>query len=586
MNASRPPFDNPKVREAVNMLLNRQEIIDGALFGAGVPAGPLSPALVNWAVDPSTFACYTQIVEGAKALLTEAGVATPLKLTMNVLPRQDTRDIAQVVQQQLAAGGIEVELINQEIGQFVQDWRNSNFDMFVSANGGSPDPDEYFYRTFRGGGSTNVFKYDDAEIDGWLDKAVPIPIRRPARRSMTRSRQKLACDGPAAHLAYGTLFTAVNAKVQGFEIYVERPPDQPRQRHRRRVASSHRRSIVLRRLSFRTSIAAVHATALHAEPDRRSPGRAVRRLDHRLPDDPPHPRRRRRHHAGRQYRNHARAHRRTAAAASGSTSRSSSNTGTGSGARCSGDLGTSLWTGRPVAEEIVANIWPTIELTILVDPRRRRALRAARLLHGRSARQGRGSRRAHRRHRRAHHSLLLAGHRLDLPARQVRCPACRRSAMCRSPKTRWAISQRMVLPVIALSLPMLANLSRLVRSAMLDALGQDYIRTAKAKGAGRRRIIYKHALRNALIPFITSVGVSAGYLLGGAIVIEQVFAIPGLGRLVLGAIAERNYPLIQATILVMTAAFVIVNFIVDLLYAVIDPRVAPNDRRLCAATSC
>jgi peptide/nickel transport system permease protein len=128
--------------------------------------------------------------------------------------------------------------------------------------------------------------------------------------------------------------------------------------------------------------------------------------------------------------------------------------------------------------------------------------------------------------------------------------------------------------VIALSLPMLANLSRLVRSAMLDALSQDYIRTAKAKGAGRRRIIYKHALRNALIPFITSVGVSAGYLLGGAIVIEQVFAIPGLGRLVLGAIAERNYPLVQATILVMTTAFVVVNFLVDLLYAVIDPRVS------------
>ncbi len=95
--------------------------------------------------------------------------------------------------------------------------------------------------------------------------------------------------------------------------------------------------------------------------------------------------------------------------------------------------------------------------------------------------------------------------------------------------------QRMILPVIALSLPMLANLSRLVRSAMLDALGQDYVRTARAKGAGRRRVVYRHALRNALIPFITSVGVSMGYLLGGAIVVEQVFADPrpwppGAGR--------------------------------------------------------
>jgi peptide/nickel transport system permease protein len=133
--------------------------------------------------------------------------------------------------------------------------------------------------------------------------------------------------------------------------------------------------------------------------------------------------------------------------------------------------------------------------------------------------------------------------------------------------------QRMVLPAVALGLPILANLSRLVRSAMLDALGQDYIRTARAKGASERLVVYKHALRNALIPFITSVGIMTGYLLGGAIVVEQVFAIPGLGRLILGAIAERNYPLIQATILVVTVGFVLVNFLVDLLYVVIDPRV-------------
>ncbi len=133
--------------------------------------------------------------------------------------------------------------------------------------------------------------------------------------------------------------------------------------------------------------------------------------------------------------------------------------------------------------------------------------------------------------------------------------------------------QRMLLPALALALPILANLSRLVRSAMLDALGQDYIRTARAKGASERLVVYKHALRNALIPFITSVGIMTGYLLGGAIVVEQVFAIPGLGRLILGAIAERNYPLIQATILVVTVGFVLVNFLVDVLFGLIDPRV-------------
>jgi peptide/nickel transport system permease protein len=132
---------------------------------------------------------------------------------------------------------------------------------------------------------------------------------------------------------------------------------------------------------------------------------------------------------------------------------------------------------------------------------------------------------------------------------------------------------RLVLPAFALALPILANLARLVRSAMLDALQQDYIRTARAKGVPERTILFRHALRNALIPFVTSAGIMTGYLLGGAIVVEQVFAIPGLGRLILGAIAERNYPLVQATILVITFTFVLVNFVVDLLYAAIDPRV-------------
>jgi peptide/nickel transport system permease protein len=132
---------------------------------------------------------------------------------------------------------------------------------------------------------------------------------------------------------------------------------------------------------------------------------------------------------------------------------------------------------------------------------------------------------------------------------------------------------RMILPAFALSLPIMANLARLLRAAMLEALQQDFVRTARAKGVGEGVVFFRHALRNALIPFVTSVGITTGYLLGGAIVIEQVFAIPGLGRLILGAIAERNYPLVQASILVVTTVFVLVNAGVDVLYAAIDPRV-------------
>jgi len=132
--------------------------------------------------------------------------------------------------------------------------------------------------------------------------------------------------------------------------------------------------------------------------------------------------------------------------------------------------------------------------------------------------------------------------------------------------------RRMILPGIALSLPVLAALSRIVRSAMLEALGQDYVRTARAKGVSPARVVFVHALRNALIPFITSVGIMVGYQFGGAVVVEQVFALPGLGRLMVGAIAERNFPLVQASILLATVAFVLVNFVVDLLYIAVDPR--------------
>ena len=218
MNTSRGVLGDAKVRRAVNMLLDRDEIIAGALFGAGVPAGPLSPALATWALQTSEYECYKKDIDGAKALLKEAG-AEGTELSILVLPRQDAKDIAQVIQQQLSAGGITVTLLNKEIGEFVQDWKNSDFDMFVSANGGSPDPDEYFYRTFRTGGSTNVFKYSDTQIDKWLDEGRKLTDPADRKAVYDQVQRKLACEGPISHIAYGNLSTAINNKVSGFEIY-------------------------------------------------------------------------------------------------------------------------------------------------------------------------------------------------------------------------------------------------------------------------------------------------------------------------------------------------------------------------------
>ena len=242
------------------------------------------------------------------------------------------------------------------------------------------------------------------------------------------------------------------------------------------------------------------------------------------------------------------------------------------GAALTGDLGTSLWTGRPVAREILDHLGPTVELTLLA------------LVLGAGLAVPLGCLMAQTRGKRADVALRVAaiagltvpsfwlGIVLILLLAEV-APGFASLGYVPFRDDPLGNLSRMALPALALALPILANLSRLLRSAMLDALGQDYVRTARAKGADETLVVYKHALRNALIPFVTGVGITAGYLLGGAIVVEQVFAIPGLGRLILGAIAERNYPLLQATILVVTAAFVVLNFLVDLLYLGIDPRV-------------
>ena len=131
----------------------------------------------------------------------------------------------------------------------------------------------------------------------------------------------------------------------------------------------------------------------------------------------------------------------------------------------------------------------------------------------------------------------------------------------------------MLLPALSLGTVLASNVTRMTRSAMLDVLGRDYVRTARAKGLARRVVILRHALKNALIPVVTVSGLQVGYLLGGAIIVEEVFTPPGLGRLLLWGIYGRDYPVVQGTVLCVAVAFVLVNFVVDLLYAVLDPRI-------------
>jgi peptide/nickel transport system permease protein len=137
----------------------------------------------------------------------------------------------------------------------------------------------------------------------------------------------------------------------------------------------------------------------------------------------------------------------------------------------------------------------------------------------------------------------------------------------------WPFLQHLILPALALALAYVALIARVTRASMLDVLSQDYVRTAKAKGVMPRAILFRHALKNAAVPVITVIGLGVATLIGGAVVTETVFAIPGLGRLTVDAILHRDYPVIQGVVLLFSFSYVLVNLIVDLLYTLFDPRI-------------
>ena len=241
-------------------------------------------------------------------------------------------------------------------------------------------------------------------------------------------------------------------------------------------------------------------------------------------------------------------------------------------AMAQGDFGVSIWTGKPVIEDIAQRIGVTAELTALS------------LLLAVALSVPAGALMAYFRGSVSDvlmrlvtitgvtmpafwlGALLIFGWAIWFPQWQTL------GSIPPFSDDPWLHLQRMFLPTLTCALPVIASLARIMRSAMIDALGQDYIRTARSKGLDEWTVTFKHALRNSLIPYVTALGIMAGYLFSGAIVVEQVYAIPGLGRLMLGAIADRNYPLIQTSILVVTCAFVVINAIIDLLYRVIDKR--------------
>jgi len=133
--------------------------------------------------------------------------------------------------------------------------------------------------------------------------------------------------------------------------------------------------------------------------------------------------------------------------------------------------------------------------------------------------------------------------------------------------------RHLILPTLSGGLVYMALIARMTRATMLEVLGENYIRTARAKGIGNRRLLLRHALKNAAIPIVTTIGLGVALLLGGVIVTESVFAIPGIGRLTVDSVLRRDYPVIQGIVLVTSAVYVLINLVIDLLYTVFDPRI-------------
>jgi len=140
----------------------------------------------------------------------------------------------------------------------------------------------------------------------------------------------------------------------------------------------------------------------------------------------------------------------------------------------------------------------------------------------------------------------------------------------------WPFLRHLILPATTLGLGVAALVARMTRATMLDVLRQDYVRTARAKGLSELAVVVKHTLRNAALPIVTITGLQFGTLLGGAVVTETVFAWPGIGRLAIQSIYNRDYPIVQCTVFLSAVLFIVLNFAIDLFYGVLDPRVRPR----------
>lgn len=229
-----------------------------------------------------------------------------------------------------------------------------------------------------------------------------------------------------------------------------------------------------------------------------------------------------------------------------------------------GDFGTSLKTRRPVMQEISERLMPTVALTVVAMI----WSTIAGLLIGVSSAVNRGRWPDYL-------GMMAAVSGISFPSfwlglLLINILSVRLGWL---PTGGYGTWQHFVMPAFTLGVGVAAVMARFTRSAFIEVAREDYVRTARAKGVAERKVIWKHSLRNALIPIITMVGLQFGFLLGGSIVVESVFTWPGIGRLLVDSVAFRDYPMIQALILLFSLQFILINLLVDMLYAFANPEI-------------
>jgi peptide/nickel transport system substrate-binding protein len=575
MNNRRPPLDDLLVRRAIAQAIDRHAIIDGAMFGYGTPIGshfpPHDPAYVDLT------GVYPHDVAKARALLAQAGYAHGFRVALKLPPPSYARRAGEILAAQLAAVGIEVSVENLEWAQWLdQVYTRHDFDLSIVAHAEPMDYDIYARRDYYFGYSNADFNALIAALDDTID-----PLAR--RDLLHRIQRKLAEDAVNGFLFQYPMLAVWNANLQGTQFdhvlgvvdlsrahydqaspfAATRAPAVPAHAlrligwfafaaaallllfARQRFGSVFlvaRTAALIATLGAATAIVFVILQIVPGDPVRYMMGlqadpATVAAVRHQLGLD-------------------AAPLQRYVLWVTG---------------LAHGDFGVSYTYRIPVGTLIAERL--QVSLPLALYALLLAAAAAFPIGLAAAARRGRPS-----------GALLTGVTQLGLAVPNfwlgmllvmLFAIGLRWTSAGGFPGWNagfWPAIRALTLPAIALAMPQAAILARVLRGALIETLHEDYIRTARAKGAGVRRVLWRHALPNALIPALTILGLQFSFLLAGAVIIENVFFLPGLGRLVFQAIEQRDLMVVQGVIVVLVLTVVCVTFAVDVSYRLVNPR--------------